>query len=400
MLKGKKILLGVTGGIAAYKSAYLVSSLIKQGNEVKVVMTDSAQKFVAPLTFSTLSRGKVYTDMFRKENEYDIEHINLGKWADFILIAPATYNTIGKISSGIADDLLSSIVAAYTGKIFLCPAMNDGMYNNPVLKENIEKLEKLGYVFMGPETGRLACGDDAEGRMTEPEDIISFLDKLYSGRMTELKLKGKKILITAGPTREAIDPVRFISNYSSGKMGYALAEASEEAGAQVTLISGPTSLKTPKNTRLINVESADQMLKSVNKYFPGTDIFISCAAVCDYKPEKKQSQKIKKNRDCITLDLTKNTDILKEASKKKNGALIAGFAAESENIIKNAKQKLKEKNLDIIIANDISRKNSGFESDFNKITVITKNGKVKKFNKMLKKDCAKIIMEEIYAFSN
>lgn len=399
-ITNKKILLGITGGIAAYKSAYLASHLVKLNNEVKVIMTKSAQEFITTLTMRTLSKNKVYTDMF--DGEYDLEHIKLAKWADFMIIAPATYNIIGKIANGIADDLLSSTVAAYKNKVFICPAMNDGMWNNPILKDNIEKLKKLNYIFIGPEKGHLACGDDADGRMTGPGDIIKFLDKYYPLTPTlspegrgEKTLQSKKILITAAATREPIDPVRFISNYSSGKMGYALAREAKQMGADVTLISGPSSETAPDDIKTIKVQTAQEMLKEVKKHFPSTNIFISCAAVSDYRPEKTSKQKIKKNAGTLNIKLTKNPDILKEISKNKNGKIFVGFAAESNDLIKNAKEKLKGKNLDYIVANDIISKDSGFESDYNKITIINKNGKIKKFDRMLKSECAKIILGEL-----
>jgi len=401
-LKDKKILLGITGGIAAYKSAYLISGLTKLGCEVKVIMTKSAQEFITPLTLRTLSKNKVYTDMFEENAEYDLEHINLSKWADFMIIAPATYNIIGKISNGIADDLLTSTVAAYKNKIFICPAMNDGMWNNPILKNNIEKLKSLGFIFIGPEKGRLACGDDAEGRMTEPDEIIKYVNEYFAvGACHGMPLQNKKILITAAGTREPIDPVRFISNYSSGKMGYALAREAKNMGADVTLISGQSSESAPEGIKTIKIQTAEEMLNEVEEYFPKNEIFISCAAVSDYRPEKILKEKIKKNTvgakgpSPLQLKLIQNPDILKIVSKNKNGKIIVGFAAESNDLIKNAKEKLKEKNLDFIVANNITAKDSGFESDYNKITIINKNGKIKKFEKMPKTECAKIILTEL-----
>ena len=351
----KNILVGVTGGIAAYKSAGIVSLLKK-----KVVMTENATKIIGPLTLETLSRNRIYVDMWDSNPHYEVEHISLADWADMVLIAPATYNIIGKVANGIADDMLTTILAAVSVRkpVFFALAMNVNMYENPILKENIDKLKSFGYRFIDAEEGLLACNYSAKGRMSEPEDIVDEIERYSIFSKIEnfdTALKGKKILITSGRTKENIDPIRYLSNNSSGKMGYSLAQAAVDMGAEVTLISGPTNLKIPNGLRnFISVESALEMYEKVDEYFKNTDIFIACAAVADYRPKEYKKEKIKKSDSDLVMELVRNPDILLEMSKKKEKQLLVGFAAETNEIRENALKKLKKKNLDIIVANNAS----------------------------------------------
>lgn len=384
------ILIGITGGIAAYKIPQLCRQFILNGHDVKVIMTENATKFITPLTFESITGNRVYIDDFKLYIEPDtIKHISLSDWADIFIIAPATANTIGKIANGIADNLLTSSVLAYdTSKpLVLAPAMNSKMYRNVLFQRNLDKLKDAGFHIVDPITGVLACKDEGVGKMAEPEDIYIFCRRFL--RKSEI-LKGKKVLVTAGPTVENIDPVRFISNRSSGKMGYALAETAYEHGAEVLLISGPTNLKTFIDKKV--VQSADEMFVEVMNFIKNVDILIMSAAVADYKVANYSQEKIKKRSDHLELYLTKNKDILKEASKiKKNGQIFVGFAAESHNLEENAIEKMKEKKLDLIVANDISRKDIGFDSEDNEVTLFLSNGNKLKFDKMNKK----LLSEEI-----
>ena len=367
------ILLGITGGIAAYKSAELVRLMKKEGFQIKVVMTENATRFITPLTMAVLSENRVYTDLFSKDIEqYEINHISLARWADMVIIAPATANIISKLAYGGADDLLSTILLAFQGKVVIAPAMNKIMYNNPTFRDNTLYLGKKGYHFIETGKGNLACGEYGEGRMAEPVQIVQFVRKLISKADT---LRGRKILITAGATREPIDKVRFISNYSSGKMGFALAEVAQKRGAEVTLISGPTYLPDIEGVKTIRVDSATNMREVVFQYFEQTDVFISAAAVSDFRPVRQFEGKIKKEeQQSIHLELTKNVDILKEAGKKKGKQILIGFAAEANSLKENALSKLEAKNLDYIVANDITREDSGFATDTNKVIIIQRNG--------------------------
>lgn len=384
------ILIGITGGIAAYKVPQLCRQFILNGHNVKVIMTENATKFITPLTFESITGNRVYIDDFKLYIEPDtIKHISLSDWADIFIIAPATANTIGKIANGIADNLLTSSVLAFdTSKpLILAPAMNSKMYRNVLFQRNLEKLKDAGFHIVDPITGVLACKDEGVGKMAEPEDIYIFCRRFL--KKSEI-LKGKKVLVTAGPTVENIDPVRFISNRSSGKMGYALAEAAYEFGAEVLLISGPTNLKTFIDKKV--VQSADEMFVEVMNFIENVDILIMSAAVADYKVINYSQEKIKKKSDHLELHLTKNKDILKEASRiKKNGQIFVGFAAESHNLEENAIEKMKEKKLDLIVANDISRKDIGFDSEDNEVTLFLSNGNKLKFDKMNKK----LLSEEI-----
>ena len=393
----KNILVGVTGGIAAYKSAGIVSHLKKKGYNVKVVMTENATKIIGPLTLETLSRNRIYVDMWDSNPHYEVEHISLADWADMVLIAPATYNIIGKVANGIADDMLTTILAAVSVRkpVFFTLAMNVNMYENPILKENIDKLKSFGYRFIDAEEGLLACNYSAKGRMSEPENIVDEIERysIFSKfENFDIVLKNKKILITSGRTKENIDPVRYLSNNSSGKMGYSLAQAAVDLGAEVTLISGPTNLKVPNGLeKFIFVESALEMYEKVDEYFKNTDIFIACAAVADYRPKEYKNEKIKKSDSDFVIELVRNPDILLEMSKKKEKQLLVGFAAETNNIKENALKKLEKKNLDIIVANNASV----MGSDENVIEIIKKDRTSVEISQKSKIELAYDILNEV-----
>lgn len=388
-LKEKKVLLGVTGGIAAYKSAELLRLLIKEGAKVRVVMTQSAAKFVSPLTFQALSGNPVITDLFSDVS--GIDHIEHTDWADIFIVAPATANIIGKMASGIGDDPLSTMALAFDGRFLIAPAMNSKMYKNPIVQENIDRLQSHGYQFVGPEAGDLACGEEGIGRMSEPEAI---LDEAIS-LLYRKDLAGKRIIVTAGPTRENIDPVRFISNRSSGKMGYAIAGEAARRGAEVTLISGPASIRPPSGADLVKVTTSDEMYRAVLEKADGADAVIMAAAVSDYRPTESLPSKIKKGKKNITLDLEKTVDIIEELGKKKRGSLLVGFAAETENLIENARKKLKAKNLDLIVANDVTEEGAGFDADTNRVFLIDRNGVVEETPKLSKGEVAARIVDLI-----
>ena len=393
----KNILVGVTGGIAAYKSAGIVSLLKKKGYNVKVVMTENATKIIGPLTLETLSKNRIYVDMWDSNPHYEVEHISLADWADVVLIAPATYNIIGKVANGIADDMLTTILAAVSVRkpVFFALAMNVNMYENPILKENIDRLKSFGYRFIDTKEGLLACNYSAKGRMSEPEDIVDEIERYSIFSKIEnfdTALKGKKILITSGRTKENIDPVRYLSNNSSGKMGYSLAQAAADLGAEVTLISGPTDLKIPNGLKnFISVKSALEMYEKVDEYFKNTDIFITCAAVADYRPKEYKNEKIKKSDSDFVIELVRNTDILLEMSKKKEKQLLVGFAAETNNIKENALKKLEKKNLDIIVANNASV----MGSDENVIEIIRKDRTSVEISQKSKMELAYDILREV-----
>ena len=393
----KNILIGVTGGIAAYKSAGIVSLLKKKGYNVKVVMTENATKIIGPLTLETLSRNRIYVDMWDSNPHYEVEHISLADWADMVLIAPATYNIIGKVANGIADDMLTTILSAVSVRkpVFFALAMNVNMYENPILKENINKLKSFGYRFIDAEEGLLACNYSAKGRMSEPEDIVDEIERynIFSKfENFDTALKGKKILITSGRTKENIDPVRYLSNNSSGKMGYSIAQAAADLGAEVTLISGPTDLKVPNGLKnFISVGSALEMYEKVDEYFKNTDIFIACAAVADYRPKEYKKEKIKKSDSDFVIELVRNPDILLEMSKKKEKQLLVGFAAETNEIRENALKKLEKKNLDIIVANNASV----MGSDENVIEIIKKDRTSVEISQKSKMELAYDILSEV-----
>ncbi|WP_339008196.1 bifunctional phosphopantothenoylcysteine decarboxylase/phosphopantothenate--cysteine ligase CoaBC [Fusobacterium animalis] len=393
----KNILLGVTGGIAAFKSASIVSLLKKKGYDVKVVMTKNATNIIGPLTLETLSRNRIYVDMWDTNPHYEVEHISLADWADMVLIAPATYNIIGKVANGIADDMLTTIISAVSTRkpVFFALAMNVNMYENPILKENIDKLKSYGYRFIEVEEGLLACNYVAKGRMTEPEDIVAEIERygIYSKiENFNTALKDKKVLITSGRTKENIDPIRYLSNNSSGKMGYCLAQAAVDLGAEVTLISGPTNLEIPKGLKsFVSVESALEMYEKVDEYFGDTDIFIACAAVADYRPKEYKKEKIKKSDSDLILELVRNPDILFEMGKKKDKQLLIGFAAETNDIKENALKKLEKKNLDFIVANNAST----MGNNTNTVEIIRKNKTSIKINQKNKIELAYDILKEI-----
>ncbi|MDF2945927.1 MAG: bifunctional phosphopantothenoylcysteine decarboxylase/phosphopantothenate synthase [Bacillales bacterium] len=389
----KNILLCVCGGVAVFKAAALTSKLVQQGANVKVIMTNSAMKFITPLTFQVLSRNEVYVDTFNESNPEAVQHIDLAKWADITIIAPATANVIGKIANGIADDMLTTTIMATVNPVIIAPAMNVNMYNNKIVQENIDRLKKLDYIFFEPSEGLLACGDIGKGRLLEPEDIIKNLNNIFN---ESNYFNGKKILITAGPTIEKIDPVRFISNFSSGKMGYALAEQAARFGADVTLISGPTKLPPPKGIRLININSAEEMFEAVKENFELNKIIIKSAAVADYTPITIEDNKIKKKSNDMILKLKKTTDILKWLGDNKSDKVLIGFAAETNNVLEYAQDKLQRKNLDYIIVNDVSKEGAGFNVDTNIATLISRDGTKIDFPLLSKKDLAKQIMEVLY----
>ena len=391
-LANKHILLCVTGGIAAYKAAEIIRLFKTSGANIRVLMTEAAQEFITPLTMQALSGNQVHTDLLDTKAEAAMGHIELAKWSDIILIAPCSANSIARLASGKGDDLMTAVCLAAECKIYFAPAMNQAMWSDSRTQENFKKLINNNFISIGPDSGEQACGDEGFGRMSEPQQIINQIASSFSQGL----LAGKKILITAGPTREKIDPVRYISNRSSGKMGFSIAEAARDAGGLVSIISGPVNLETPNEVERINVESADEMLKEVDKAINNFDLFISTAAVSDFKPEEYENQKIKKQKKAnnLNLELTKNQDILKSVSENKGDLKVIGFAAETQNIIENAKKKLKEKNLDLIIANDVSDDSIGFDSDENEVYLITKKIE-KKISKVSKKKLSRNIIEFI-----
>lgn len=395
MLKGKKILVCVSGGIAVFKAAALTSKLTQAGAIVKVIMTESARKFVTPLTFQALSRHDVYTDTFDEKDSSVIAHIDLADWADLTLIAPATANVIGKLANGLADDMMSTTLLAVTSPIFIAPAMNVHMYENPAVQKNIETLEQFGYHFIEPNEGFLACGYVAKGRMEEPETIVAMLETFVS---RDLPLQGKRILITAGPTRERIDPVRFMTNFSSGKMGYSIAAEAVQNGAEVILISGPTNLQPPAGVRVVNVESAEDMLRAVLNEYDAVDAVIKTAAVADYRPKIVHKEKMKKKADDLTLELERTPDILKILGERKTKQTLVGFAAETNKVEEYAKGKLASKNLDMIVANDVLAEGAGFGTDTNIVTMYKRNGEIVSLPKLSKQQVATHILTELSHF--
>ena len=396
-IENKKILLIICGGISAYKSLEIIRILKKQGAQVKPILTKSGKEFVTPLSVASLSKEKVYEDLFSYENEAKMDHINLSRWSDLVLVAPATANTISKLSSGLADDLASTVILASNKHIFLAPAMNVRMWEHPSTKENLYKLKNFGYKIIGPETGDMACGEYGEGKMTDPVDIINYIDTHLKNLNTN---KNYKALVTAGPTHEYIDPVRYISNKSSGKQGYEIAKSLKKNGFNTTLISGPTDLEPIPGINLINVTSAEEMFKATLSNLP-VDVAIFSAAVGDYKIKNKNLEKIKKTEN-FDLNLEKNIDILSHISKHNSlrPKIVIGFAAETNNLIKNAKKKLSEKSCDWIIANDVSNSSIGFGSDFNEVSIFYKNMDNEKIPKMEKSILAEKIVKKVIAQLN
>ena len=394
MLKGKTVLLGVSGSIAAYKIANLARMLTKLHCEVHVLMTENAANFIHPLTFETLTQHKCLIDTFDRSFEYSVEHVALAKKADAVLIAPASANVIGKIANGIADDMLTTTVMACPCKKIISPAMNHNMFHNPIVQENIEKLRRYGYEIVAPDHGMLANGDDGDGRMPEPEILLKYiLREIYH----EKDLAGKKVLVTAGATREAIDPVRYITNHSTGKMGFALAEAAAYRGAEVTLVYGKTEAEFPMFVKPVSIFSAEDMFNAVTSAAPEQDIIIKAAAVADYRPAEIADEKIKKSDSELSIKLERTKDILGHLGEhKRDGQILCGFAMETSNVIANAEEKLKRKNLDLICANSLRQEGAGFGSDTNIITVITRDGKTE-LGKMTKFEAANTILDIISA---
>jgi phosphopantothenoylcysteine decarboxylase/phosphopantothenate--cysteine ligase len=378
----KKILLIICGGISAYKSLELIRLLKKQGAKVKTILTKSSKEFITPLSVASLSQEKVYDDLFNAENEAEMDHISLSRWADVIVVAPATANTISKLNAGSSNDLASTVILASDKDIFLTPAMNIRMWEHPSTKENLKKLKSYGYKVIGPEIGDMACGEFGEGKMTEPKEILKEIE-IYFNQLN--KNKKFKALVTAGPTNEYIDPIRFITNKSSGKQGYALAKSLAKKGFETTLISGPTNLEIDNNINLIKIETAEEMFKATQDNLP-TDVAIFSAAVADFKIKEKKNEKIKK-QEYINLELEVNTDILNYVSKHNSlrPKLVIGFAAETNNVQENAKKKLLEKNCDWIVANDVSNKSIGFDSDFNEVSIFYKDEKISDEKLVMKK---------------
>lgn len=392
-MKGKKILLCVTGGIAVYKAAALTSKLVQAGADVKVIMSASARQFVTPLTFQALSRNEVFTDTFDEKNPEVIAHIDLADWADLVLVAPATANVIGKLAHGIGDDMVTTTLLAVTAPVWIAPAMNVHMYGHPAVQKNIGELYSFGYRFLEPSEGYLACGYVGKGRLEEPERIVGHIEDFFLDQ--EPILRGKKLVVTAGPTRERIDPVRFFSNRSSGKMGFAIAEEAAKLGAEVTLISGPVSLEAPQGVNLISIESAEDMYNEVMKAFDTADIVIKSAAVADYKPKITSDTKMKKQDGDLSIEFERTKDILKTLGEKKDGQLLIGFAAETNNVEQYAAEKLRKKNADMIVANNITVEGAGFAGDTNIVTVFRKDGTQRELPLLTKADTAKEILHEI-----
>lgn len=384
----KNIVLGVTGGVAAYKALDVISRLKKKDFNVDVIMTKSAAEFVTPLSFQSLSGNPVITDMFDEPKAWEIQHISLAKKADLLIVVPATASIIGKVANGIADDMLSTTImaAALRCPVVFAPAMNTYMYENPIVQENIKKLKGYGYSFIEPESGRLACGDTGKGKLCDTE-IIS---EIVSSKLYDIKdLKGKKVMVTAGPTVAPIDPVRYITNRSTGRMGYAIAKEARDRGAEVSLISGETNITVPFGVDFIRVSTNEEMFKAVVDNFTNSDIVIKAAAVSDYKAKSYSSNKIKKSENNLTIEFVKDNDILKKLGEIKKSQVLVGFAAESNDLIENALGKLQRKNLDYIVANDITASDTGFGSDNNKVFIISKEKNILELDKMSKKDVAR-----------
>ncbi|HAT4140215.1 bifunctional phosphopantothenoylcysteine decarboxylase/phosphopantothenate--cysteine ligase CoaBC [Clostridium perfringens] len=392
-MKDKKcVVVGVSGGVAVYKALDVISRLRKKDVEVHVIMTKSATEFVTPLSFQSLSQNMVITDMFAEPKAWEIQHISLAKKADLMLIVPATANIIGKVANGIADDMLSTTIMATKAPVVFCPAMNTNMYENPIVQRNINLLKEFGYEFIEPASGRLACGDEGKGKLQDTEIIAEeTLRRLHSTK----DLLGKKVVVTAGPTMVPIDPVRILTNRSSGKMGYSIAEEARDRGAEVVLISGPTSLIKPNGIKVIDIKTNEDMFNAIKNEFKDADIVIKSAAVADYKAKNYSNEKIKKTGDDLNLIFERDRDILKTLGDMKENQILVGFAAESSNLKENAKGKLERKNLDYIVANDISNQETGFASDENKVTIISKSGEEVSLEKMSKREVAKNIFDII-----
>lgn len=393
IMNNKKVLLGVSGGIAVYKALDVISRLKKKGIEVKVIMTKSATEFVTPLSFQSLSENPVVIDMFDEPKAWEIQHISLAKWADLVVVVPATANIIGKVANGIADDMLSTTIMATKAEVIFCPAMNTNMYENKIVRKNMATLKDLGYGFINPASGRLACGDIGRGKLENTEIIAEKIIKKLSSKSRDFE--GKNVLVTAGPTIVPIDPVRYLTNRSTGKMGYEIAKEARDRGANVTLISGPTSLDIPTGVNFIKVNTNEEMLNAVLDNFNDSNIVVKSAAVADFNVKEYSKEKIKKTDSNLVIELERDKDILETLGKQKTNQIIVGFAAESSNVIENAKAKLKRKNIDYIVANDITSNDTGFASDDNKVTIISSLGDVISLDKMSKREVAKNIFDMI-----
>lgn len=385
--------LGITGSIAAYKGVEVARRLMERGYDIQCVLTANGSKFITPLTLRTATRNPVTIDMFDEPSAWDVQHVSLAQKCELFLIAPATANIIGKIACGIADDFLTTTVMALSCPVIIAPAMNTAMYENRIVQQNIDRLKSFGYIFVEPDEGLLACGDKGKGRLAAVETIVQ---KVIEVLDRQQDLVGYTVLVTAGPTQEAIDPVRFITNHSSGKMGYAIARIAADRGARVVLVSGPTSLEPPRGVELVNVRSAEQMYNAVMEHFDYCDVVIMSAAVADYRPAEVKSRKIKKQSDDMYLTLQRTRDILGELGNKKGDKVLVGFAAETEDLLKNAKEKLRKKNLDMIVANDITKKDAGFQSETNIVTLITED-LVEELPKMHKLELSQIICSRVKA---
>lgn len=391
MLKGKNIVVCVTGGIAVYKAVDVVSRLKKLGANIDVLMTESAKEFVTPLTFQSMSQNPVTSSVFDEPKAWQIEHIALATKADLFLIVPATANMIGKVANGIADCMISTTIMATHARVVFAPAMNTQMYRNPIFVMNVDKLETLGYEFIAPAVGRLACGDYGEGKLADTADIEKYVVQMFS----DGELKGKKVVVSAGPTIEPLDPVRFMTNHSSGKMGYEIAKQARDMGAEVVLVSGPTNLSSPDGVTLVSVQTTREMYSAIEQEFNSCDVLIKAAAPLDYRPTVVEDQKIKKGDGDLTITFTRNPDIVAHFGKIKDQQILVGFAAETENLIQNAQKKIESKNLDFIVANYVGGDDSGFKSDSNKATLIYKNGETKDIPKMTKMELSRVILDSV-----
>lgn len=396
MVTGKKILLCVSGGIAVYKAVALTSKLVQAGAEVRVIMTKSAMEFVTPLTFQTLSRNEVYFDTFDEKNPQVIAHIDLADWADLVLVAPATANTIGKLANGIADNMLTTTLMATKATVWIAPAMNVHMYEHPAVQKNIQTLYQFGYRFIEPSEGFLACGYVGKGRLEEPEKIVELLVNHFEKIESGSPFHNVKMIVTAGPTREKIDPVRFFSNHSTGKMGYAIAEEAAKLGANVTLITGPTAIAPPETVTTVRIETAQEMYDEVLKRYNDADVVIKSAAVADYRPAKEYSQKMKKQSTQLVIEMERTNDILKELGRQKTHQLLVGFAAETNNLEEYAKKKIETKNLDLIVANNILSKGAGFGTDTNIVTMIDRELNKTELPLMSKTQVAKKLLDKVH----
>ena len=396
MLSNKTIIVGVTGGIAAYKACDVVSKLKKLNANIHVIMTESACEFVQPMTFQTLSNNFVINDMFKEPKTWEVEHIELAKKADAFLIVPATANFIGKLAAGIADDMLTTTVMATRAPVIIAPAMNTNMYTNRIVQANMDKLGDLGYRFIDPASGRLACGDIGAGKLADVDDILAFIVDFFEKESEAKDLAGRRIMISAGPTIEAIDPVRYITNRSSGKMGYAIAKRAVARGAQVTLVSGKTDLEVPEGlAKFISIESADDLYENLVGEFDSNDVVIQSAAVADYKPKSYSDKKIKKKDSDLSIELCRNKDIAQELGKIKGDKVLVGFAAETNDVLENAAKKVKKKNLDFIVANDLTMQGAGFSTETNIVKIIEADGRIKEYPKLLKSEVGDIILDKV-----